>query len=179
MNGVLEQINSIGEAFVEFAWPMLVQSSVLIAILLLIDFALRKRVRAVFRYWIWMLVLVKLMLPTSLSSPVGLGYLLPLPGLQPATLTSEQAEQAPDVIAEAIVQEPAVATEIIPEKYQIPEAQISKPWVDEQAGLQAVAEPVVQITWQGAVFGVWGCCCYSGRFLSADLLLRQRILTAL
>jgi len=67
MNGVLEQANSIGKAFVGFAGPMLVQSSVLILILLLADWLLRRRVRAVLRYWIWMLVLIKLVLPTSLS----------------------------------------------------------------------------------------------------------------
>ncbi|MHC4364949.1 MAG: M56 family metallopeptidase, partial [Planctomycetota bacterium] len=75
MNAMLEQINSAGKVFVEFAWPMLAQSGVLIVILLLADFALRKKVRAVFRYWLWMLVLVKLILPTSLSSPVSLGHL--------------------------------------------------------------------------------------------------------
>ena len=74
MNAILEQINSASLKFVEFALPMFVQSVVLIVILLLADFALRKKVRAVFRYWIWLLVLVKLVLPTSLSSPLSLGY---------------------------------------------------------------------------------------------------------
>ena len=53
MNAMFEHINSAGLTFVKFAVPMLVQSSVLIAILLLADFLLRKRVRAVFRYCIW------------------------------------------------------------------------------------------------------------------------------
>ena len=74
MNSILERINSAGCAFGDFALPMLVQSGVLILILLLADLLLRKRVRAVFRYWIWMLVLVKLVLPPSLSSPLSLGY---------------------------------------------------------------------------------------------------------
>nr|MBC8394523.1 hypothetical protein [Deltaproteobacteria bacterium] len=73
MSATIEQINRLGYAFVEFALPMLIQSGVLILILLLVDLLLRKKVRAVFRYWIWMLVLVKLLLPTSLSSPVSLG----------------------------------------------------------------------------------------------------------
>ena len=74
MNAILEQINSASLKFVEFALPMFIQSVVLIVILLLADFVLRKKVRAVFRYWIWLLVLVKLVLPTSLSSPMSLGY---------------------------------------------------------------------------------------------------------
>ena len=73
MNTILEPINSTGRAFVGFALPMLVQASVLILVLLLADLLLRKKVRAVFRYWIWLLVLVKLVLPTSLSSPWSLG----------------------------------------------------------------------------------------------------------
>ena len=76
MNIVIEQINSVGKAFVDFAWPMLWQSSVLIAILLALDFLLRRKVRAVFRYWLWMLVLIKLVLPTTLSSPVSIGQLI-------------------------------------------------------------------------------------------------------
>ncbi len=75
MDAILEQINSMGKGFVEFAFPMLVQSSVLIVILLLVDLAVRNRVRAVFRYCIWMLVLAKLVLPSSLSSPLSFGYL--------------------------------------------------------------------------------------------------------
>ncbi|MHC5076636.1 MAG: M56 family metallopeptidase, partial [Planctomycetota bacterium] len=74
MNTLLEYINSYGSVFAEFSWAMLLQSSILIAAVLLIDIAIRKKVRAVFRYCIWMLVLVKLVLPTTLSSPTGLGY---------------------------------------------------------------------------------------------------------
>lgn len=73
MNAIVETINSAGRTFVEFALPMLIQSSVLILILLAVDILLRRRVRAVFRYWIWMLVLVKLVLPPSLGSPVSIG----------------------------------------------------------------------------------------------------------
>ena len=73
MNAMVQTLNTAGRAFVEFAVPMLLQSSLLILILLAVDAVLRKRVRAVFRYWIWMLVLVKLVLPPSLWSPVSVG----------------------------------------------------------------------------------------------------------
>ena len=74
MDALLEQINSIGKAFIDFSLPMLIQSSILILILLAIDLILRKRIRAVFRYWIWMIVLVKLILPPSLSLPTSPAY---------------------------------------------------------------------------------------------------------
>jgi len=73
MNTIVQAINSAGQAFVDLAIPMLVQSSVLILVLLLINLILRRRVRATFRYWIWMVVLVKLVLPPSLWSPVSIG----------------------------------------------------------------------------------------------------------
>ncbi len=74
MNAILEQVNSMGNAFVGFALPMLIQSSVLIVVLFGLDLFLRKRVKAVFRYWIWMIVLLKLVLPTTLSSPTSPAY---------------------------------------------------------------------------------------------------------
>ena len=76
MDTLTEQINLIGKAFIDFALPMLIQSSVLIIILLCLDLILRKRIRAVFRYWIWMIVLVKLMLPPTLSLPTSPAYWL-------------------------------------------------------------------------------------------------------
>jgi hypothetical protein len=46
MNAI-DTINSLGRAFVGFAWPMLIQSSVLIVIMLILDLLIRRRVRAV------------------------------------------------------------------------------------------------------------------------------------
>jgi beta-lactamase regulating signal transducer with metallopeptidase domain/protocatechuate 3,4-dioxygenase beta subunit len=74
VDAILEQINSMGNAFVGFALPMLVQSSILIMAILALDLLLRRKVRAVSRYWIWMIVLVKLVLPTNLSSPTSPAY---------------------------------------------------------------------------------------------------------
>ena len=77
MDTILETLNGLGQAFVEASTAMLVQAGVLITLLGLINWALRKHVRAVVRYWIWTLVLVKLVLPPSLISPLGLGQWIP------------------------------------------------------------------------------------------------------
>jgi beta-lactamase regulating signal transducer with metallopeptidase domain len=74
MSVVTEQINSMGSLFVGFAVPMLVQSSVLIAVLLFVDSAVRKKVRAAFRHWMWMAALAHLVLPSLLLWPKGLVY---------------------------------------------------------------------------------------------------------
>jgi beta-lactamase regulating signal transducer with metallopeptidase domain len=74
MNALVERIESIAGAFVDFSGAMLLQSSILILIILAIDRFSRRRVRSVWRYWLWMLVVAKLLLPPSLASPVSVGY---------------------------------------------------------------------------------------------------------
>ncbi|MBI3849133.1 MAG: hypothetical protein HY298_02410 [Verrucomicrobia bacterium] len=78
MNSFIEFLNLWGDRFIQFALPMLIQSSLLIVFLIALDLLLRKRVRAVFRYGLWMLVLIKLILPPTFASPTGLGYWLTL-----------------------------------------------------------------------------------------------------
>ena len=73
-NSCLIGLNNVGRGFWDYAAGIFVQSGLLIIMLLIIDFLLRKRVRAVFRYCVWMLVFVKLVLPPSLCLPTGIGY---------------------------------------------------------------------------------------------------------
>ncbi|HUW20216.1 MAG TPA: M56 family metallopeptidase [Sedimentisphaerales bacterium] len=181
MNAILENINSMGRAFVEFAVPMLLQSSVLILILLLVDLVLRGKVRAVFRYWIWMLVLAKLVLPTSLSSPVSLGrwfgeqldYLntkqrvlaaesanLPEPtpnfgAFQPA----DMPELADPLSTEASTQVPAPTPTAEPVRPVPADAPVASP------------DPATPVTWQAVVFLIWLAVV-----VTMGLLLLQRAL---
>ena len=62
--------------FVSYGRAMLAQSSVVILLLLAADVLLRHRVRPAIRYAIWMLALVKLLLPPALSSPTSPAYWL-------------------------------------------------------------------------------------------------------
>ena len=71
---IIANFNKFGALFCEHALAMLVQSSILILVLLVIDLLLRKRTRAVFRHCIWLLVFVKLVIPPTLSLPTGIGY---------------------------------------------------------------------------------------------------------
>jgi len=74
MESVITFLSTTGKSFIGFSGTMLIQSSALIIVLLVLNVFLRKKVRVVVLYGIWMLVLVKLVLPTTLSSPLGLGY---------------------------------------------------------------------------------------------------------
>jgi hypothetical protein len=62
-------VNEIGRGFWAYAARTLVQSSALIVMLLIIELALRNRAWATLRYWICMLVSVKLLLPPTVSLP--------------------------------------------------------------------------------------------------------------
>ena len=74
---IIDSLNHWGAQFVGFALPMLVQSSLLIGMVFALDLALRQKARAVFRYGLWILVLVKLVLPPSFAAPTGVAYWLP------------------------------------------------------------------------------------------------------
>jgi len=73
LNTLIEAINSGGEWFWQQGAAMFIQVSILVALLGVIDFCLRRRSRAVFRYFLWLLVLVKLVLPADFASPFGIG----------------------------------------------------------------------------------------------------------
>ncbi len=157
MNTIVEHINSAGHIFVEFALPMLIQSSVLIVILLLADLLLRKKVKAVFRYWIWMLVLAKLVLPTSLSSPLSLGY-----WFGDKLMYVTESEMGVETEAEAV--EPA-PTDMLPIINIVP-IEVSRhtpavlPMIPgaEPVAAEPVSPPPASVTplsWQGIVFLIW------------------------
>jgi len=150
MNAMLEQINAAGGAFVNFAGPMLVQVSVLILIILAIDLLLKKKVRAVFRYWLWMLVLAKLVLPVTLSSPFSLGYLI---GDQ---LNVEVNVQEPAAELGFVLQGPLAVEGIDSVPIEAPEAvEAFRPASAEGVGQPVSAAVVSPLRWEGIIFLVW------------------------
>jgi len=159
MNNLLEALNLTGSKFIDFALPMLIQSSVLIVILLGANFILRKRVRAVFRYWLWALVLIKLVLPVSLTSPVSIG-----------TLFGENLEVVTQNVTPALPQETAIPIVFDSE----PVAETLKPVINEtpitQAALPEVQSVTQSLSWQGLVFLVWLAIVFA-----MVLLLVQRV----
>ena len=76
VNALIKGLNNLGQAFSSHAAGMLLQSAALIGILLIVNFILRKRVKAVWRYCLWMLLFIKLVLPPSLASPTAIAWWL-------------------------------------------------------------------------------------------------------
>jgi beta-lactamase regulating signal transducer with metallopeptidase domain len=71
MNSFVETLNLFGGQFLNFAWPILWQSSLLIAFIFALDFLLARKIRASVRYALWLAVLVKLILPPTFASPTS------------------------------------------------------------------------------------------------------------
>jgi len=179
MNAILEGINSAGRAFVGFAGPMLVQSSVLIVILLIGDFVLRRKVRAVLRYWLWMLVLVKLVLPISLTTPVSLGQWFG------GRLEYLQAEDIPAVVSEVaepqlvgmeqesgLVEGGAAEVSVGVERLEPLPVREFEPAGTAEATEAAVA--ITPVTWEGWLFLGW-----LAGVVAMGLLLVQRAIFVL
>ena len=71
MNPAIETLNQWGTAALEFAVAMFWQSSLLVLVLQALDFWLRHRVRASVRHGLWLVLLVKLVLPPALALPTS------------------------------------------------------------------------------------------------------------
>ncbi len=89
MDSFIETLNHWGGNFLPIAWPMLWQSSLLIATVLVFDFLWRRQLRASIRYALWLVVLVKLILPPTLALPTSPAWwLYPTPPTALAVMVS-------------------------------------------------------------------------------------------
>ena len=90
MNSTVVTLNDWAGNGLAFAWPVLWQSSVLIALMFGLELALRRKLRAAVRYALWLVILVKLLLPPSLALPSGVGWWV-RPSLRKPTIHRESA----------------------------------------------------------------------------------------
>ena len=151
MNTFVEILNSAGKSFVGFSADMLIQASVLITVLFAVDLFMRRRIRGVIRYWIWTLVLVKLVLPPSLISPIGLGQLIP----KADTVTATSAELPVVNRTEDTFTQPAVS--IAPIRDQAPGDVLRVPSPVASTLVHAQPSTVHQtpLSWQGLTLLIW------------------------
>jgi len=148
---------------------MFIQSNVLIVALFIIDRLIRKRVRATFRYWIWMLIFIKLVLPPTLSLPTGIGNWFGDYFSADSIVTNQQAyfipSESPDITTSVKVGDYAVIPKIpssaIETFRESTEPVLSAvPAVSETP--MTIASPDVPVapalnalTWQGVIFLLW------------------------
>ncbi len=187
MSEFIGLLNSAGAAFVGFADRMLVQSSLLIVALAVLDLILRRRVKAVVRYWIWLLVLAKLLLPPSLSSPTGFAYWIgdKLPSLsKQADMADSPGQSAGWASAHAgdfdvrqqeqhglrlILQEPQ-ARDFGPLAAPTESVQITAE-ASRASPVTVAASPTPSVTWQGALLLGWAVVV----FVMVALLIQRAL----
>ena len=113
MNSLIESLNAVGDRWLSFAGPMLIQSSILIVLLFALDLGFRCKLRPAIRYALWLIVLVKLLLPPSFALPTSAAWwlrptrTLPAPKPEPVFVTYSSAPLAPTV-------EPALPAQLPP-----------------------------------------------------------------
>lgn len=94
MNAIIDFLNLGGGKAWNFFTGMFLQSSILILVLLLVDRVIRARARASFRYALACLVLVKLVLPPSLTCPISVVSWWPsAQAIQQVTIVSPTREK--------------------------------------------------------------------------------------
>ena len=173
MNSIIEALNRAGHWFVGFSTDMLIQASVLIVVLFVVDWFFRKRIRGVIRYWIWTLVLVKLLLPPSLISPIGLGWLIPRTDTYTAIITPVEPQAWDKTEGTPLTH----FTSIPSFSYLDFTIQNALPEIQHSATIPPINEktvPLKQVTspsWQGLSLLCWGAIV-----LALLLLLIQRAL---
>ncbi|MGE5297488.1 MAG: M56 family metallopeptidase, partial [Solirubrobacterales bacterium] len=145
INSCVAAVNEAGRAFYDYASDMFLQTAVLVAVLLCVDWLLRKRIRATIRYWIWMLIFVKLLLPPSLCVPTGIGYWLSREEPAPAPTAAPQIVSIAEPVAAVNTEVPAVA----------PAVQPSEPLSTAIESPEPVVVDRVSLTWQGGILLVW------------------------
>jgi len=141
INNVLIGLNNLGRVFCDYAAGVFVQSALLVILLLVVDLLLRKRVRAVFRYCVWLLVLVKLVLPPMLSLPTGIGYWVGdhLPA------ASSISDRAFDV----------VGLERTSPSGEMPQVRPARDLPDNESSIMLADSALTPLTWQAVLFILW------------------------
>lgn len=130
MSRMIQQLNSMGEVFVDFSALLIFESAALIGVVLLVEHMLRRNVRASLRYWLVTLVLVYLVLTPFLpvSSPFNF---MPAGSAAFADPTTHQAA----------------------EYAQAPPSQ--PPTGQSQTTSVGKGEPSPTLSWQGALLLLW------------------------
>ncbi len=150
MDQLVTFLNASGRWFCQYAGAMFVQTGILIAALLFVDLFIHKRVRAALRYWMWMLVFVKLLLPPTLALPTGIGYWRgqDIPAVAPGMEEPLPARTLDAPAHESVAAVPEMAVDVSP----VSVSDASRP-VDVPASITLDRGPTP--TWQAVVFVVW------------------------
>ncbi len=152
MGTIISVLNKSGAIFCQHGMTMLVQFGLLTSLLFLADILIRKRVKASLRYCLWCLVLIKLVLPTTLSLPTGIGQ---LSGVNFSVALTQVEPPAPQI---QTVYAPTKSTPVqTSSEFARP---INSPQDIVESGVAKTAESpasaeAIPLNWQGGIFIAW------------------------
>jgi beta-lactamase regulating signal transducer with metallopeptidase domain len=114
-------LNAAGLTALVVGLRMTLQAAVLTGLMLAIDRVLRDRARAALRCGLWMLLVVKFLLPTDLLSPTALAYWIAPQLVSPirALGSVDQVDGGGAIVSEVPVSVPAVTTDFRPTPPQL------------------------------------------------------------
>lgn len=141
INNVLMGLNRVGGVFYDYAASVFIQSALLVILLFVIDLLLRKRVRAIFRYCVWLLVLVKLILPPMLSLPTGIGYWV--------------GDHIPTAPGASNMVFDADALEFAGPSGKMPQVRPTENIAGDDSAMAPADSALTPLTWQAVLFLLW------------------------
>ncbi|MFC1604420.1 ankyrin repeat domain-containing protein [Planctomycetota bacterium] len=144
INNSLMGLNEVGGVFYDYTASVFIQSALLVILLFAIDLLLRKRVRAIFRYCVWLLVLVKLILPPMLSLPTGIGY-----------WAGDHIPAASNMAFDADALEHAGQAGEMPQVRPVENIAGDDPANYRTGGSRTARTTLTPLTWQAVVFLLW------------------------
>jgi len=137
-----ETLNHIAEKWFAWEYSMLWQVGVLIIIIYVIDLLTRKWLWPQVRYALWLLILVKLILPPTLTSPTSFTSNIPILTENSVKLEYFEPPSATPIEAESIAPIPELATsEIVPAERALP--------------VEEVVPVGVSLSWKAVIFLIW------------------------
>ncbi len=113
---MIDQINTMAEQWFTWQWAMLWQSAVLIIIIAIVDRVIRNWAWPQLRYAMWLLILVKLILPPTLSSPVSVTSAIPtwVDRVQVTPVQTQAETPMQETSSQALVMPETVGFESVP-----------------------------------------------------------------
>jgi len=173
---MVERINHYAGLWMNWQWAMLWQTAILVAVVALIDRLTRKWAWPQLRYALWLLILVKLVLPPTLTSPVSLTSMIPTLARQAIPTQTTGGTALTDAPPRQPIEQ---ATSPTPEPVAFaPQAHRNQalPPVAEPAQTSPVLATAESLSWTAYAMGAWllgvvslamGLAVYLRRF-SAD-----------
>lgn len=153
MDWTTAQVNTIGGVFVELALPVLLGSAVTIGLILWVELALRRRVRAALRYWLVTSILVYLLsAPLFSLSPPSIRWPAGTAAYADPTTTTPAARHSNALLLQSTTGQSQTTSTGAGERPRI-------------------------LTWQGGVFLLWlaGVAVTGGILIRREVLARKRL----